>query len=118
MKPFDNRSAFAIFAMALLSACGGSSPPDEGQVTTAALMAQGNAPRADCEAEGCNRPRIIDGLAEQYRASAIEQQAQLSEPVAAQPGAAPEQPAAPAAAAIPVQDAPGAAPPAAAIQTQ
>ena len=81
MKTHD---IFAIAAMALLGACGGSASTDpaDGPTTTAALMVQGgNAPVADCEAEGCNRPRIIDGLAEQYRAGAIAQQAQPSEPV-------------------------------------
>jgi hypothetical protein len=111
MKRFDIRSACAIAAMGLLSACGGSGGSDRADgatTTTAALMVQGgNSPRADCEAEGCNRPRIIDGLAEQYRANAIAQQAQLSEPV---PAAEPQS------AAEPVQAAPTEAAPAAAVQ--
>lgn len=74
--------------MALLAACGGSAPPDQADFTsTAAVMAHGPAPVADCEAEGCNQPRIVDGLAEQYRFGAIQQkqqqQQQPAEPVAA-----------------------------------
>jgi hypothetical protein len=110
MKPFEFRSVVAITAMALLSACGGSVPTDpaDGPTTTAALMVQGgNAPVADCEAEGCNRPRIIDGLAEQYRAGAIAQQAQASEPA---PAAEPQ------VTAEPVQTAPTEPAPAAAGQ--
>ena len=115
MKLFYVRSVGTVAAMALLTACGGSVPADDGHATTAALMVQVNGPVADCEAEGCNRPRIIDGLAEQYRAGAIEQQARPAEAVASQPGAALDQPAA---AANPPQDAPSAAPPAAAVQAQ
>jgi hypothetical protein len=77
MKFFNFRSVFAIAAMAVLAACGGSAPPDQGEFTsTAAVMANGNAPVADCEAEGCNQPRIVDGLAEQYRFGAVQQQQQ------------------------------------------
>ena len=111
MKSFDIPSLFAVAALALLTACGGSVAPDDGHVTNAALMEQGNAPVADCEAEGCNRPRIIDGLAEQFRAGAIEQpQAQPSEPV--QPGAVQPAglPAQPQAAAAPDQPVSAAAP--------
>ncbi|MET0858812.1 MAG: hypothetical protein ABWY27_18850, partial [Telluria sp.] len=51
---------------------------------TAGVMAHAAAPVADCEAEGCNQPRIVDGLAEQYRFGAIQQpQEQPGEPVAA-----------------------------------
>lgn len=82
MKQCDIRSLLATAVLALLTACGGGSAPDEGHTTTAALMVQGNAPVADCEAEGCNRPRIIDGNAEQFRASAA-LQAQLAETVQA-----------------------------------
>lgn len=73
MNTFDLRSVVAIAAVALLTACGGSSP-DQGDATvsSAALMGYSPAPVADCDAEGsCNGPRIIDGIAEQYRAGAI-----------------------------------------------
>jgi hypothetical protein len=76
MKLPDMRSLFAGATLALLAACGGgmttypAGPP--------APMVQANAPLADCEAEGCNRPRIVDGLAEQYRAAAIAQPAELA----------------------------------------
>ena len=82
MKQTVLRSLLATTVLALLTACGGSPVPDEGHTTTAALMVQGNGPVADCEAEGCNRPRIIDGNAEQFRASAA-LQAQLAEQVQA-----------------------------------
>lgn len=59
--------------MAVLTACGGtSSEPDNAGVSTAAVIVYGPAPVADCDAEGgCKGPRIIDGMAEQYRAGAI-----------------------------------------------
>jgi hypothetical protein len=79
---FDIRPLFAIATLALLTACGGNDQAD-GRASTAALMVQGPAPVADCEAEGCNRPRIVDGLAEQYRSSAIEQAAQPADPAPA-----------------------------------
>lgn len=109
MKTLDTPSMFAAAALALLTACGGSVPPDDGHATSAALMVQVNAPVADCEAEGCNRPRIIDGLAEQYRAATIAQQAQPGEPV---------QPAEPLPDAMPTQAAVTEAAPAAAGQPQ
>lgn len=81
MTRFDLCPLFAAAALALLTACGGSTgnDPADDHASTAALVAHGPAPVADCEAEGCNRPRIIDGLAEQYRSSAVEQQAQPAE---------------------------------------
>jgi hypothetical protein len=82
MNQSDIRPLLAAAALALLTACGGTAAPDDGQTTTAALMVQGNAPVADCEAEGCNRPRIIDGNAEQYRAGAAVQAPQ-AEPLQA-----------------------------------
>jgi hypothetical protein len=102
MKLFDVRSVLAIAAMALLSACGGSDTPAADSAPVAApLAANANGPVADCEAEGCNRPRIIDGLAEQYRAGAALQPAPAVEPV--QAGVLPAQaPASGAAPAVPV----------------
>jgi hypothetical protein len=84
MKPFEFRSALVIAVMTILSACGGTAT--EGASTPLAAEAatiSANAPVADCEAEGCNRPRIIDGLAEQYRASAVLKPAPAVEPVQA-----------------------------------
>lgn len=70
------RCSFCIAALSAISACGGSSdagtPADMQAMPVAAAQ---NAPRADCEAEGCNRPRIIDGLAEQFRADALAREA-------------------------------------------
>jgi hypothetical protein len=85
MNRFDIRPLFAIVALALLTACGGNVSNDQadGGARSAALMVQGPAPVADCEAEGCNRPRIVDGLAEQYRSRAIEQAAVPAEPAPA-----------------------------------
>ena len=55
---------------------------DPGFTSTASLIGHSAAPVADCEAEGCNQPRIVDGLAEQYRFSAVQQpQPQHEEPV-------------------------------------
>jgi hypothetical protein len=92
MKFFDLRSVFAVAALALLAACGGA-PADQADApaTTAAVMAYGPAPIADCDAEGsCHGPRIIDGMAEQYRASAIALQ-QAEQQQALQPVQAAEQ---------------------------
>jgi hypothetical protein len=75
MKTFDLRfllatAAFASFAS--LTACGGGADyPAADQAIAAAPMAPINAPVADCEAEGCNQPRVVDGLAEQFRVAAI-----------------------------------------------
>ncbi len=87
MTPFDIRALFAVGALVLLTACGGSAAPEHRSFTsTAAVMEHGPAPVADCEAEGCNQPRIVDGLAEQYRFNAVQQpqqeQAFAAEPVA------------------------------------
>ncbi len=79
-------SLFAAAALALLTACGGSAPPEQaGFTSTASVIAHSPAPVADCEPEGCNQPRIVDGLAEQYRYSAVQQpqQEQPVEPVGA-----------------------------------
>jgi hypothetical protein len=73
MNYFDLRSAFAIAALALVAACGGSAPSEADITRTAGIIAHGPAPVADCEAEGCNQPRIVDGLAEQYRFDATQQ---------------------------------------------
>lgn len=79
----------ATAALTLLSACGGStSEMTDDRSLTAAVMAAENAPVADCEAEGCNRPRLIDRVAEQYRADANEQQAQTPAIEPVQPDAA------------------------------
>lgn len=99
MKLFDLRAVFTATAICLLTACGGG--VDDSPTTTAGLTMHGGgasvgpAPVADCEAEGCNRPRIIDGLAEQYRASAAERAAlpagpaQAGDPLAEVAGAEP-----------------------------
>lgn len=79
MTAVDIRRLFALAALAaaaLLTACGGAADPGDPTAVTPALSL--NAPVADCEADGCNRPRIVDGLAEQYRAAASEQPAALA----------------------------------------
>jgi hypothetical protein len=87
MTSFNFRPLFAAAALALLTACGGSAPTEQASLTsTASLIGHSPAPVADCEAEGCNQPRIVDGLAEQYRYGAVQQPQQ--EPVA--PAAATE----------------------------
>jgi hypothetical protein len=110
MKSFDLKSACVVAALALLAACGGGTPSEQADLTrTAGVMAHAAAPVADCEAEGCNQPRIVDGLAEQYRFGAIQQPRELP----AEPAAA----AAPAPEAIQVATATEATP-AAAVQVQ
>ncbi len=83
MTSLNIRSLLAVAALAVLAACGGSSTPQQaGFTSTASLIGHSAAPVADCEAEGCNQPRIVDGLAEQYRFSAVQQpQPQHEEPV-------------------------------------
>ena len=72
MKIFHIQSLFVGAMFALLTACGGGiSHPAADQASLAAPMAHFNTPVADCEAEGCNHQRVIDGMAEQFRASAI-----------------------------------------------
>lgn len=73
MKTFDLRFMLAASMLALLTACGGgANKPAADQASLAApTMVPMNAPVADCEVEGCNRPRVVDGLAEQFRAGAI-----------------------------------------------
>jgi hypothetical protein len=77
MKFFDFRTLLSIAAALLVTACGGSDISDTTaqDAATAAPVTAANAPVADCEKEGFNRPRIVDGLAEQYRATAMAQQA-------------------------------------------
>jgi hypothetical protein len=76
MKIFKLRFMLAAATLACLTACGGGADyPAADQVSQAAPMAQAmvamNAPVADCEAQGCKQPRVVDGLAEQFRAAAI-----------------------------------------------
>ncbi|HEU4372575.1 MAG TPA: hypothetical protein VFS02_03750 [Telluria sp.] len=94
MSRFDLRPVCAIALLSLLTACGGSAgaDPEIAAASSAALEVHSPAPVADCEADGCNRPRVIDGLAEQYRASAI---AQPADPAAQAPAASAAAPAAP-----------------------
>lgn len=64
--------------MALLTACGGSELPasdSRADATTAAYIQADGGPAPDCAAEGCKAPRIVDGLAEEFRASAQQRQA-------------------------------------------
>lgn len=77
MNRCELRAVGAVAIMALLSACGGGDPAAQA-ASSAALVVHSPAPLADCEAEGCNQPRIVDGLAEQYRANA--QPAEPAEP--------------------------------------
>lgn len=82
MKIFHTQSLFAGVMFALLTACGGGvSHPAADQSSLAAQMAHFNTPVADCEAEGCSRARVVDGLAEQFRASAIAIAVTPAEPV-------------------------------------
>lgn len=83
MNRFDLRPLCAMAVMALLTACGGGTDPGADEASSAALAVHGPAPVADCEADGCNSPRIIDGLAEQYRSSAIAQPAEPAPPPSA-----------------------------------
>jgi hypothetical protein len=72
MKTFDLRFILAAATLAFLTACGGGADYSAAeQAVVAAPMAVSNAPVADCEAEGCKQPRVVDGLAEQFRVAAI-----------------------------------------------
>lgn len=71
MKTSSLSLLIATSALALLSACGGERSDMVDDPTITAGMVQ-NTPVADCEAEGCNKPRNIDNLAEQYRTNANE----------------------------------------------
>lgn len=91
MTFLDFRSVVAVAALAILTACGGAPDQSDATVTSAAVMAYAPGPIADCDAEGgCNGPRIIDGIAEQYRAGAIALQ-QAEQQQALQPAQPAEQ---------------------------
>ncbi|MDB5907768.1 MAG: hypothetical protein JWP34_1882 [Massilia sp.] len=78
--------------LGLLAGCGGEVSTDRaaGLDSAAPMAVSSQMPRADCESEGCNRPRIVDGLAEQYRAGAMAQQAQAESVAQANQAAQPE----------------------------
>jgi hypothetical protein len=97
MKLFT-RTLFPMALASLLAACGGTDPQDSNsfQTTTlsqvvvvpvggsvanpaAATVVAANMPQPDCAADGCNRPRIIDGNAEAYRLDAM-RRAEQGEP--------------------------------------
>lgn len=90
MNRCELRAVGAVAILALLSACGGSAGGDPAAqaASSAALVVHSPAPLADCEAEGCNQARIVDGLAEQYRASANAQPAEPAEQAEQAPAAA------------------------------
>jgi hypothetical protein len=75
MKFFNLRTAFATVFIVILTACGGENMnsaaalPDQ----LAATAGSGGTPLPDCAPEACKLPRIIDGLAEQFRATAMAQ---------------------------------------------
>src|SRR4051812_47033032 len=68
--------------LALLSGCGGNTSNMGNDPTLTAGLVE-NAPVADCEAEGCNRPRPTDHLAEQYRTDVAQQQPPAVDPAQA-----------------------------------
>lgn len=93
MKLSSLRTLFPLIVAATLAACGGADQ-DSGtfQTTTtlsqvvvvpvgagaaapaaaaAPAMVAANMPQPDCAADGCKRPRIIDGNAEAYRLDAM-----------------------------------------------
>lgn len=90
MTRFSHRAGIALAAAVLLSACGGgvTYSADE-HASSAALMTPVNTPQPDCAADGCNTPRIVDGLAEQFRAAAIEAPPAAAEPLSQGRGAGP-----------------------------
>ncbi|MDL2356065.1 MAG: hypothetical protein QFF03_12480 [Pseudomonadota bacterium] len=111
-RPLALALALALTLAALLSACGsGLADPADARAGGAALMAPANAPLPDCAADGCNQPRIVDGLAEQFRAAAIDAPAAAAPDAAAAPGQAgplaiPAEPLSPDRAAAPLAGAP------------
>ncbi len=81
------RSLFATLMLASLAACGGSSDPLVAAAAPAPLAAPAPAPVAMPVASACNDPSCLggaDGLADQFRAAAMERAAQA--PETAQPG--------------------------------
>jgi hypothetical protein len=67
--------------MALLTACGGGNLGTEANnspmtVTAASMVSGGANPAPDCQPDNCSEPRSVDGLAEEYRAAALQRQAQ------------------------------------------
>jgi hypothetical protein len=91
MKFFNLRTAFATLSLVILTACGGenmntsdASRPDQ----LSASVASGGTPLPDCAPEACKQPRIIDGLAEEFRAGAMARSAQQDDAADAAPAAA------------------------------
>jgi hypothetical protein len=90
MKFFKLRTACATLVIVILTACGGenmnttnASHPDQ----LAASAGSGGAPLPDCAPEACEQPRIIDGLAEEFRAAAQLRSAQADDAAETAPAA-------------------------------
>ena len=70
------RGTAALCISLLLAACGGdvstNNPDAVAPATTAAIVGSGSAPLPDCHRNGCTQPQVIDGLAEAYRADALQ----------------------------------------------
>ncbi len=101
MKFFNLRTAFVTLFAVILTACGGENmnPSDTGRPDQlSASLASSSAPLPDCAPEACKQPRIIDGLAEEFRAGAVARSAQQDDAADAAPAAASGAEAAPAAA--------------------
>lgn len=83
MKQVISRIGAGVSLLVLLAACGaGSSAPPatmtaglvqttSGSAQAVVNVATATMPAPDCAAEGCARPRIIDGNAEAYRYAAM-----------------------------------------------
>jgi len=73
MKFLTLNTIAALSLATLLSACGGydTTAPVEAIQTRVATTGVSTVPTADCAADGCQGPRIIDANAEAYRYDAM-----------------------------------------------
>lgn len=87
--PAVRGTAAALCLSLFLVACGGdvstNNPAINAAPAVAAVSGSGTAPLPDCHSNGCTQPQVIDGLAEAYRADAVQAGAVSAAPAAAPP---------------------------------
>jgi hypothetical protein len=81
MKLSKLRTAFATLLIMTLAACGGATmnTSDASRPDQLAASSGSGVPLPDCAPEACSQPRIIDGLAEEFRAAAQVRAAQADD---------------------------------------